>query len=107
MLGFLLSFFGIRLAMNLPELPTGSPAGAILVAGSALFIPMFDTVKVMFARICARRSIFSPDRRHIHHRLIDIGFSQKVAMLIIVSASIVITLTNFYALNYIDINIVF
>lgn len=107
MLGFLLSFFGIRLAMNLPELPTGSPAGAILVAGSALFIPMFDTIKVMFARICARRSIFSPDRRHIHHRLIDIGFSQKIAMLIIVSASIVITLTNFYALNYIDINIVF
>jgi UDP-N-acetylmuramyl pentapeptide phosphotransferase/UDP-N-acetylglucosamine-1-phosphate transferase len=107
MLGYLLSFMGIRLSMNLPEQNLIPPTGAILVAGSALLIPMYDTLKVIYVRIRAHRSIFSPDRKHIHHRLIDIGLSHKAAMFIIVSSSIVITSINFYALQYININILF
>lgn len=107
MLGFLLSFLGIRLAMNLPEITSFTPEGGILTIGSALFVPMFDTIKVMYARIRVHRNMFCPDRRHIHHRLIDIGFSNRATMLMIIAASLLITLTNFIALNYIDINIVF
>ncbi|WP_321518053.1 MraY family glycosyltransferase [uncultured Bacteroides sp.] len=107
MLGFLLSFLGIRLAMDITDSSSAPQTRDILIAGSALFVPMFDTVKVMYARICVHRSLFCPDRKHIHHRLIDIGFSPRVAMIIIVSASIIMILTNFYALKYININIVF
>ena len=80
LLGFLLSFLGIRLAMNIPELSASYPSSSILTAGSILFIPMFDAIKVMYARMCIHRSMFCPDRRHIHHRLIDIGISQRSAM---------------------------
>lgn len=107
MLGFLLSFLGIRLAMALPEIPSTLPDGAILSVGSALFVPMFDTIKVMYARRRVHRNMFCPDRRHIHHRLIDIGFSNRATMIMIVTASLLITLTNLIALRYIDINIVF
>jgi UDP-N-acetylmuramyl pentapeptide phosphotransferase/UDP-N-acetylglucosamine-1-phosphate transferase len=107
LLGYLLSFLGIRLAMNIPELSTNYPSNSILTVGSALFIPMFDAIKVMYARLCIHRSMFYPDRRHIHHRLIDIGFSQRSVMLILISAAIIITLSNYYAAKYIEINIIF
>jgi len=107
LLGFLLSFLGIRLAMNIPELSANGSSNKILTAGSALFIPMFDAVKVMYARLCIHRSMFCPDRRHIHHRLVDIGISQRGAMLILVSASIIIALSNYWGAKYIDINIIF
>ena len=107
LLGFLLSFLGIRLAMNIPELSASYPSSSILTAGSILFIPMFDAIKVMYARMCIHRSMFCPDRRHIHHRLIDIGISQRSAMFILVSAAIIITLSNYWGAKYIDINIIF
>lgn len=107
MLGFLLSFLGIRLAMDLPESSFAKPTGAILVAASVLIIPMFDTVKVMYARFRLHKNIFTPDRKHLHHRLIDIGFSHRTAMITIISSSIIITLTNLFALQHMDINIVF
>lgn len=104
-LGFLLSFLGIRLAMNVPGMPVSSN-GAILVALSALFIPLFDALKVMCIRFYARRNIFQPDRNHIHHQLIDVGIPHRITMFIIILASILLTVTNLFALEYIDINII-
>jgi UDP-N-acetylmuramyl pentapeptide phosphotransferase/UDP-N-acetylglucosamine-1-phosphate transferase len=43
----------------------------------ALGIPIFDTLFSMLRRYLERRSIFSADRRHFHHRLIDLGLKQR------------------------------
>ncbi len=43
----------------------------------ALGIPIFDTLFSMLRRFLERRSIFSADRRHFHHRLIDLGLRQR------------------------------
>ena len=40
-------------------------------------LPLFDTVFAIFRRLLKGKSPFSPDRGHIHHRLIDSGFTQK------------------------------
>jgi UDP-GlcNAc:undecaprenyl-phosphate GlcNAc-1-phosphate transferase len=37
----------------------------------ALGVPIFDTSFSVLRRVLERRSIFAPDRRHIHHRLLD------------------------------------
>ncbi len=42
-----------------------------------LLIPLFDTLRVFGLRILDRRSPFSPDRNHVHHFLLDLGFSHK------------------------------
>jgi UDP-GlcNAc:undecaprenyl-phosphate/decaprenyl-phosphate GlcNAc-1-phosphate transferase len=42
-----------------------------------LIVPLFDTLRVFGLRILDRRSPFSPDRIHIHHYLLDLGFSHK------------------------------
>ena len=53
-----------------------------------LGLPIFDTCFAIFRRVSHGQSPMAPDRGHIHHRLIDMGFSQKqaVAVLYIISA---------------------
>jgi len=48
-----------------------------------LGLPILDTMAVMGQRIYERRSPFSPDKNHIHHKLLDIGFDQYEAVFII------------------------
>ena len=43
----------------------------------ALGVPIFDTLFSMLHRFLERRSLFAPDRRHFHHRLVDLGLRQR------------------------------
>lgn len=58
-------------------------------------MPLFDTLRVFSLRILNRRSPFSADRNHIHHFLLDLGFSHKIITLVCVSVNIL-----FIALAY-------
>lgn len=53
-----------------------------------LGLPLFDTCFAILRRLSKGQSPMAPDRSHVHHRLIDMGFSQKqaVAILYVVSA---------------------
>ena len=53
-----------------------------------LGLPIFDTASAFIRRIAKGQNPMSPDRGHVHHRLIDMGFSQKqaVAVLYVISA---------------------
>jgi UDP-GlcNAc:undecaprenyl-phosphate/decaprenyl-phosphate GlcNAc-1-phosphate transferase len=64
---------------------------AILVPIIALGVPITDTVWAFARRIKARQSIFSADRGHIHHRLLDIGLSQRRAVILLYSFSLTLT----------------
>ena len=39
----------------------------------ALGVPIFDTLFSMLRRVLERRSLFAPDSKHIHHRLMDLS----------------------------------
>ena len=56
-----------------------SPLVPVLILG----LPIIDTLYVMTRRIIAGGSPFMPDRRHLHHRLLDGGLSQYQALLVI------------------------
>lgn len=53
----------------------------------ALGIPIFDTFFSMLRRFLERRSLFAPDRSHFHHLLIDMGLTQRHAVLTIYGAT--------------------
>ncbi len=53
----------------------------------ALGIPIFDTFLAMLRRFLERRSLFAPDRRHFHHRLVDLGLRQRHAVIVIYMAT--------------------
>lgn len=50
---------------------------SFLVPITVFALPLFDTINAIFRRILSGRSPFSPDRGHLHHKLVDLGFSQK------------------------------
>ena len=67
------------------------PLDAAPVIGFAiLIVPLFDTLRVFGLRILDRRSPFSPDRTHIHHFLLDLGFSHQKVTLLCVGTNIVL-----------------
>lgn len=53
-----------------------------------LGLPLFDTCFAILRRLSKGQNPMAPDRSHVHHRLIDMGFSQKqaVAILYVISA---------------------
>ncbi len=57
-------------------------APAISIA--ILTIPLFDTLRVMFIRFFQRKPLFKPDKQHIHHVFLELGFTHRQAVAIIV-----------------------
>ena len=76
--GFIIAILAIKFV----EMRTISNAPAVSVA--VLFIPILDTARVFMLRILAGKSPFIPDKNHIHHKLINLGFSQLSAVFILV-----------------------
>lgn len=52
-----------------------------------LGLPLIDTITAIIRRLIKGQSPFHPDRGHLHHKLIDIGFSQKQSVTILYSLS--------------------
>jgi len=61
-----------------------APAIAIAI----LILPLFDTLRVFALRISKGKSPFYPDRNHIHHLMIDSGFSHMQASGILIVVNI-------------------
>jgi UDP-GlcNAc:undecaprenyl-phosphate GlcNAc-1-phosphate transferase len=78
-------FLGYTLAL-LSILGTAKVPIALLVLG----VPIIDTFWVIVRRLATGRMPFSPDRGHIHHRLLDLGLSHRQAVLAIYLICIVL-----------------
>ncbi|MQA12858.1 MAG: undecaprenyl-phosphate alpha-N-acetylglucosaminyl 1-phosphate transferase [Pseudonocardiaceae bacterium] len=55
----------------------------LLVVAAVLFVPLLDLVLAVVRRTSAGRSPFAADKRHLHHRLLEIGHSHRRAVLLI------------------------
>ncbi len=58
---------------------------SVLVPLFIFAVPLADTVFAFIRRILSGKSPFSPDRGHFHHRLVDMGFTQKETVKILYS----------------------
>lgn len=56
---------------------------SILYAAAVLMIPIFDTIAAIWRRLREHRSIGSPDRFHLHHKLMMFGFTNRQALIIV------------------------
>jgi len=54
----------------------------VLLPISLLIVPLADLCLAVVRRTRAGRSPFAPDKQHLHHRLLEIGHSQRRAVLI-------------------------
>lgn len=64
----------------------------IIVPVFALAVPLADTAFAFFRRILRGESPFHADRGHFHHRLLDMGLSQKQAVTVLYAISAIMGL---------------
>ncbi len=84
-------FLGYTLAL-LSILGTAKVAVAMLVLG----VPIIDAFWIIVRRLAERRSPFSPDRGHLHHRLLDVGLSHRQTVVLIYGICIVLAVLAFF-----------
>jgi UDP-GlcNAc:undecaprenyl-phosphate GlcNAc-1-phosphate transferase len=87
LIGFLMAASSIMLTGQVD--PGGLSGGALLPAFlpillplMILAIPLLDLVLAVVRRTRRGRTPFSPDKEHLHHRLLDLGHGQQRAVLI-------------------------
>jgi len=84
-------FLGYVLAVgSIQTNQKSSTAVAILIPIVALGLPIADTLLAMIRRAVNHQPMFSADRAHIHHKLLDLGLSQKQAVLTLYGASLLL-----------------
>ena len=103
-LGFILSVLSLQGGLK------GTTTIAILIPIIALGLPIIDTLLAMFRRLLKSLhimevdqeknvvkffyldgwSMFKADRQHIHHRLLQVGFTQKKAVMILYGVSLIL-----------------
>lgn len=74
-----------------------SNLGLVPFTLAVLCVPVFDTLRVMSARMYRGNSPFHPDKTHLHHLFIDLGFSHIGTTLAIVTANLLVVLCWFVA----------
>ena len=88
LIGLVLSASTLTLTGQFFGMPTSSGNSLfvtvlpVLLPISLLMVPMVDMVLAIVRRTRAGRSPFSADKQHLHHRLLEIGHSQRRAVLI-------------------------
>ena len=66
---------------------------ALLVPIMILAYPIGDTTLAVFRRLKDKRSPFSPDREHLHHLLLKIGFSHPRTVILLYLVNLVLGIT--------------
>ncbi len=66
---------------------------AFAVPMLVLGLPIFDTLFAIIRRLLKGQSPMSPDRGHLHHKLVDKGFSQKTSVIILYGLSIMLAIS--------------
>ncbi len=81
-IGFILAYQAISfLEFNATTVTPYTVHVAPIMAMAILSYPILDTLRVFTIRIAQKRSPFSADRNHIHHRLLALGLTHKKATL--------------------------
>ncbi len=68
-------------------------AVTIFITILALGIPLADTIIATLRRYMLGQKIFSPDKKHFHHRLLQLGFSHRNAVLFLYLITLILCLS--------------
>ena len=86
-LGFICALFVMRVIQSGYDVVSGSTISFTL---AVLAVPVFDTLRVMMARIFQGRSPFSPDKTHLHHMFIALGCSHVITAINVITLNALI-----------------
>ncbi len=93
-LGVVMSVFVMRLLQRQTPCAVfvGQGVGLVPFALAVLAVPVFDTLRVMTARMAGGHSPFRPDKTHLHHLFIGLGFSHAGTTAVVLGLNILVLL---------------
>ena len=103
--GMMITFLVICLLQNRDGVASYD-VNMTVVAFSPLIVPCFDVVRVYFVRVKNGKSPFLPDKNHIHHKLLQRGWSQHRALIAIVCFSLALSVANIVASCFLNVNVI-
>jgi len=97
LLGFMVFILCVLFVQHFPAAPPAplaslvhSAKGALMIALSILYLPVYDGIRVFILRASKGISPLRADRTHLHYYLLDAGFTHSRATFIIVSTNVLI-----------------
>ena len=103
-LGYILSFLVIQYCMYEGYKTEPGYCGSINVALSILLVPCLDVVRVVIGRIKRHKSPFLPDKTHIHHKFMAMGFSPRRSLIFIQTISLSFIACTALMVYYLKVN---
>ena len=90
-LGIVFSVFVISIISTPASVVATTPTlGLVPFTMAVLCVPIFDTVRVMSARMLRGKSPFHPDKTHLHHLFIELGFSHIGTTMSIITLNLLV-----------------
>ena len=83
-LGFMISVFPLFDSSNVFEY------NKLLIMIVITSFPVFDTIAAIWRRIRDKRPIMSPDRAHLHHKLLNMGYTKFTALYLLLFLQILL-----------------
>jgi hypothetical protein len=94
-IGLVVTIFTIKfMESNLTESFGSIHQAAPAIAIGLLIVPLTDTLRVFSIRIARGVSPFKPDRFHLHHRLLDLGFNHRESAFMILGFNLLILILS-------------
>ena len=107
-LGYILSFLVIKYCMRTELDPICISDAPIAVAFSILLVPCLDVIRVVLGRVRRGKSPFLPDKSHIHHKFMAMGFTPRSSLILIQVISTFFIVSTLLAIYYhINVNFIF
>lgn len=103
-IGYIISFFVI-ISFNLTIDLDGTKSPVFII--SIVAYPVIDTTRVFLIRVYNKVPPFRADRNHIHHGIVDLGFTHKKTSFILLSLSIILSLLTYIIRNNINYSFLF
>lgn len=102
-LGLSVSFLAVSYAMYNPLIKPFDDR-SLVIAFATLIVPMLDVLRVMAVRLRLHKPLFQPDRNHIHHKFLRLGFSHRSAMVCILLLELFFIVLNITVVSFVSNN---
>ncbi|MBS1729951.1 MAG: undecaprenyl/decaprenyl-phosphate alpha-N-acetylglucosaminyl 1-phosphate transferase [Bacteroidetes bacterium] len=106
LLGLVNAILVIKFSETASFTPVYAVKAAPAIGFGLLLIPLLDVLRVFIIRLSKGKSPFAPDRNHVHHLLLNKGFSSKQVTLILIFSSMVFAAVPILLNQVLDINFI-
>ena len=106
-LGVILSYLIICLSFLRPANGPTRNCKYLIVVFSSLMLPMLDVLRLIVYRLKHHKNPFKADMNHIHHKFLQLGFTQRQALFILLGIDVALIALNALLSMVLEVNVLF